>query len=60
MVTDGKKLPVKGEANSSMDLLNPDGSFKQRRYYDKDGKDSEDIDYSHSDDSTHTFPHRHK
>lgn len=58
--SDDKKLPVQGEANSSMDLLNPDGSVKQRRYYDKDGKALEDIDYNHSDDGTHTFPHRHK
>lgn len=46
--------------NSSSDLLNPDGSVKQRRYYGNDGLAEEDIDYNHSDDGTHTFPHIHK
>jgi hypothetical protein len=49
-----------GEPNSSQDLLNPDGSVKRRRYYDADGKALEDIDYNHSDDGTHDFPHRHE
>lgn len=43
-----------------MDLLNPDGSVKQRRYYGNDGHAIEDIDYNHTDDGTHTFPHRHE
>ncbi len=55
-----RSLPVKDEPNSSTDLLNPDGTIKQRRYYDSDGKAKEDIDYNHTDDGTHTFPHRHK
>ena len=54
------KLGSEGEPNSSKDLLNPDGSIKQRRYYGEDGKVLEDIDYNHSDDGSHTFPHRHK
>jgi toxin YxiD len=53
-------LPGKGEPNSSSDLLNPDGTVKQRRYYDEQGRAKEDIDFNHSDDGTHTFPHRHK
>ncbi|WP_208587654.1 T7SS effector LXG polymorphic toxin [Gracilibacillus suaedae] len=53
-------LPGKGEPNSSADLLNPDGTVKQRRYYDENGRAKEDIDFNHSDDGTHTFPHRHK
>ncbi|MFS7207486.1 T7SS effector LXG polymorphic toxin [Carnobacterium divergens] len=61
-VYDKKKarLGSEGEPNSSKDLLNPDGSIKQRRYYGEDGKVIEDIDYNHSDDGSHTFPHRHK
>lgn len=58
--TSKRKLPAKGEANTSTDLLNPDGTVKQRRYYGPDGKAKEDIDYNHIDDGTHTFPHRHK
>ncbi|SPC41583.1 exported hypothetical protein [Carnobacterium divergens] len=53
-------LDPRGEPNSSIDLLNPDGSVKQRRYYDENGKVLEDIDYNHTDNGTHTFPHRHK
>ncbi|MBK1995008.1 hypothetical protein JI640_03560 [Listeria ivanovii subsp. londoniensis] len=53
-------LPKDGKPNSSADILNPDGSVKQRRYYDDKGKAKEDIDFNHSDDGTHEFPHRHK
>lgn len=56
----GKDLPAKGEPNSSVDKLNPDGSVKQRRYYGSDGRAQEDIDHNHTDDGTHTFPHRHE
>ncbi|MDA9470911.1 hypothetical protein [Enterococcus sp. 5H] len=55
-----KSLDGKGEPNSSADLLNPDGSVKQRRYYGPDGKPIEDIDFNHPDDGTHEFPHRHQ
>ena len=54
----GKDLPAKGEPNSSVDKLNPDGSVKQRRYYGPDGKAELDINYNHSNgDGSHTFPH---
>ncbi|MFP7416674.1 hypothetical protein [Priestia filamentosa] len=59
-VKNKNSLPGKGEPNSSADLLNPDGTVKQRRYYDEQGRAKEDIDFNHSDDGTHTFPHRHK
>ncbi|SMD18223.1 hemagglutinin repeat-containing protein, partial [Sporomusa malonica] len=59
-VSERRSLPKTGEPNSSVDLLNPDGSVKQRRYYDKDGNADWDVDYNHSDDGTHTFPHKHK
>lgn len=60
-ISDGRSLPRTGEPNSSVDLLNPDGSVKQRRYYDKDGNAYGDIDYNHTNgDESHTFPHRHK
>ena len=58
-VKDKNNLPGKGEPNSSVDLLNPNGSVKQRRYYDENGRAKEDIDFNHPDDRTHTFPHRH-
>ena len=50
---------TKQAPNSSADLLNPDGSVKQRRYYDIDGKAKMDIDFNHTDDGTHEFPHIH-
>ncbi|MGM0219054.1 hypothetical protein [Enterococcus sp. AZ126] len=53
-------LSKDGKPNSSADILNPDGSVKQRRYYDEKGRATEDIDYNHSDDGTHEFTHRHK
>lgn len=44
---------------SSIDLHDSDG-LKQRRYFGKDGKVVEDIDYRHTDsDKSHIFPHRH-
>lgn len=57
--SDKSNLPAKGEPNSSTDLLNPDGTVKQRRYYGPDGKAQQDIDFNHSDDGTHQFPHIH-
>ena len=52
-------LPTKHEPNSSMDLNDNEGT-KQRRYFDKDGRAVEDIDYRHSNgDNSHVFPHRH-
>ena len=58
--TEATSLPAtKQIPNSSADLLNPDGSIKQRRYYGEDGKAQMDIDYNHTDDGTHDFPHIH-
>lgn len=45
---------------SDRDLLNPDGTIKQRRYYGPDGRATKDTDYNHSDDGTHEFPHDHE
>ena len=45
--------------NSSADLLNLMELLK-RRYYDEYRRAKEDIDFNHSDDGTHTFPHRYK
>lgn len=60
VVKNKNSLPGKGEPNSSADLLDPDGSVKQRRYYDEKGRAKEDIDFNHSDGGTHEFPHRHE
>lgn len=55
-------LSIKETVNkpySSIDLHDSSG-LKQRRYFGKDGKVIEDIDYHHSNgDNSHTFPHRH-
>src|SRR5699024_10261222 len=59
-VIKGNKLPIKGKPNSSKDILNADGSVKQRRYYDSEGRVIQDIDFNHTDDGTHVFPHRHE
>ncbi|ELX6563225.1 hypothetical protein SJ844_001731 [Listeria monocytogenes] len=59
-VVENEGLSKDGKPNSSADILNPDGSVKQRRYYDDKGRAKEDIDFNHSDDGTHEFPHRHK
>ncbi len=50
---------TKQPLNSSADLLNPDDSVKRRRYYDGDGKAQMDIDFNHTDDGSHEFPHIH-
>lgn len=58
--TEASSLPAtKQTPNSSADLLNPDGSVKRRRYYGADGKAIMDIDFNHTDDGTHEFPHIH-
>ncbi len=60
VIDDKTSLPAtKQTPNSSADLLNPDGSVKQRRYYDEEGRAKMDIDFNHSDDGTHVFPHIH-
>ena len=58
--TEVSSLPAtKQPVNSSVDLLNPDGSVKQRRYYGSDVKAKMDIEFNHTDDGTHEFPHIH-
>ena len=52
-----RSLPAEGTPNSSVDLVEPDGEIKQRRYYGPDGKAEKDIDYKHGGD--HKFPHEH-
>lgn len=42
-IKEKNSLDPRGEPDSSIDLLNPDGSVKQRRYYDENGKVLEDI-----------------
>lgn len=56
----GRNLPTTSKPNSSVDLYDEKGTLKQRRYYDKNGRVKEDIDYEHSNgDNSHEFPHRH-
>ncbi len=55
-----RSLPIRGEPNSSQDLV-VDDKIKQRRFYGPDGMADHDIDYFHEDrNNTHTFPHQHK
>jgi hypothetical protein len=52
-------LPMVGKSNSSKDLIK-NGTKKQRRYYDKNGKADMDIDYTdHGTPKIHPNPHRH-
>ena len=53
-------LSKSGDPGSSVELLNPDGSVKQRRSYKENGEPDVDVDYNHTDDGTHTFPHQHR
>ena len=57
-VEQGRNLPTRGEPNSSKDLEDSNG-IKQKRYYDKNGNADVDIDYRHSEEETHIFPHKH-
>jgi hypothetical protein len=59
LLTKSKSLPTKGKPNSEKELLNSDGTVKQKRYYDSDGKAERDVDYNHQDNGTHEFPHQH-
>lgn len=54
----GSSLPTESDPLSSKDLVDSDGSVKQRRYYGENGKADMDIDYHHGG-TGHTFPHRH-
>jgi hypothetical protein len=49
--------PFKGDPGSSSETTNPDGTPKQKRYYDDDGYPSKDIDYNH--DHGQGKPHVH-
>lgn len=51
-------LPTKSDPYSSKDLIDW-WKVKQRRYYDWNWNAQTDIDYFHTDDWTHVFPHRH-
>ncbi len=53
-----ESLPKTGTPNSTKELLNPDGTVKQRRYYGPDGRATRDTDYNHS--GKHQFPHDHE
>ena len=55
-----QSLPTKGEPNSDKELLNEDGTVKQRRHYDENGDADYDVDFNHQNDGTHEFPHVHK
>lgn len=55
-----KSLPREGEPNTDEELLNQDGTVKQRRHYDQNGNAEYDIDYNHPDDGSHEFPHVHR
>ena len=50
-------LPRKGEPNSSETLYNPDGTPKQKRWYDGEGNAERDRDYNHG--GKESFPHDH-
>ena len=55
-----ESLPKEGDPNSDKEILNDDGTVKQRRHYDENGSADYDIDFNHPDDGTHEFPHVHK
>ena len=52
-----QSLPKTGTPNSVQDLLNPDGTVKQRRWYDENGQALRDRDYNHAGNMD--FPHDH-
>lgn len=55
-----RSLKTTGTPISSVDLYDENSKLIQRRYYDKNGRAKEDIDYEHSNgDNSHVFPHRH-
>ena len=53
--------PMKGEPNSSIDILDKDGNIKTRRWFGPDGNQIRDIDYTnHGNPKTHPeWPHEH-
>ncbi|MDK8182632.1 hypothetical protein QP775_17440 [Paenibacillus sp. UMB4589-SE434] len=55
-----RSLKTTGTPNSSVDLYDENSKLIQRKYYDKNGRAKEDIDYEHSNgDNSHAFLHRH-
>lgn len=54
-------LPFHGKPNSSADLPYPDGTVKQRRYYDRSGRPIKDVDFTdHGSPKSHPeVPHQH-
>ena len=53
-------LSLYGPANGSATLYYEDGSIKQIRYYDSEGRAYMDTDYTdHGNPSIHTNPHNH-
>lgn len=60
-VNEEKDLPIVSEPNSSIDLLNEDGTPKRRKFFDGEGRAEKDIDYNYSNgDGTHKFLHEHQ
>ena len=53
-----RSLPKTGDPNSSQTLYNPDGTPKQKRWYDGEGNAKRDRDYNHDGDGP--FPHDHE
>lgn len=49
-------LPTSSTPSSSQDLY-VDGTLWQRRFYDSSGKVIKDIDFYHTGQDSHTFPH---
>ena len=59
--TTGRNQRPEGPPNSRRDLLNPDGTRRQSRWFGPDGRAIWDRDYIHSDTTgTHVFPHDHE
>ena len=55
------KNPIKGEPNSSVDILDKKGNVVRRRWFDSEGNPVRDLDYTnHGNPKTHPeWPHEH-
>ncbi|AOY76023.1 hypothetical protein [Clostridium formicaceticum] len=53
--------PMKGEPNSSVDILDKNGNVVRRRWFGPDGNQIRDLDYTnHGNSKTHPeWPHEH-
>ena len=53
--------PIKGEPNSSVDILDKNGNVVRRRWFDSEGNAMRDLDYTnHGNPKTHPeWPHEH-